>query len=160
MEPKIENLQVVKEVDDVRYEKVLICQDEHTGMLYTNSYKQFPSEISCKNFEKKLEKSKKFPNQFYVSAIAYQTEKVKKLCTNIYRLEIYIPYPDEDLSQEIQNRIKFSKNFSSKELTYLLYNMLYGLAHMTKLGLTHGKLGPEFLAKTTTGYAVMDDPFH
>jgi hypothetical protein len=41
-----------------------------------------------------------------------------------------------------------------------MYDIMYGMWHMQQMGYSHGKFGPEFIAKTTTGYAVIDDPMY
>jgi hypothetical protein len=41
-----------------------------------------------------------------------------------------------------------------------MYDLLYGLWHLQQLGFNHGKFGPEFVAKTTTGFAILDDALY
>ena len=42
----------------------------------------------------------------------------------------------------------------------LLYDTLNGMYHLQKIGYVHGKFGPEWVAKTLSGYAVMEDPLN
>jgi hypothetical protein len=42
----------------------------------------------------------------------------------------------------------------------MLYDVLNGLYHMKLMGVSHGLVSPDFVARTTTGYAVLDDPLH
>lgn len=41
-----------------------------------------------------------------------------------------------------------------------MYSVVYGLAHLQELGFRHGKLAPEWIVSTTTGYAVMDPVYN
>lgn len=69
-----------------------------------------------------------------------------------------MPYPEEDLAKELKQRKAENRPFSNKEITFLLYDVINGLSHMQQLGFVHGNLSPEFIARTTTGYAMMEDP--
>ena len=42
----------------------------------------------------------------------------------------------------------------------LLYDTLNGLYYLQKIGFEHGKLGPEWIAKTLSGYAIIEDPLN
>ena len=39
-----------------------------------------------------------------------------------------------------------------------MYDLIIGFAHLQELGIWHGKFSPEWVARTTAGYAVMEDP--
>ncbi len=39
-----------------------------------------------------------------------------------------------------------------------MYNTIYGNAHLNKIDFVHGDFSPKWIVKTTTGYAVLDNP--
>lgn len=47
---------------------------------------------------------------------------------------------------------------TDKEFTFILYDLIIGFCHLQELGIWHGKFSPDWVARTTTGYAVMEDP--
>ena len=97
-------------------------------------------------------------HSFYVSFLDYESETVKHFCSITYRVQVFMPCPEVDLKMELNRRQMFSSDFTNKEVTLLLYNIIFGLAEMQKLGLNHGRFGPEFVAKTGHGYAIVEDP--
>jgi hypothetical protein len=50
-----------------------------------------------------------------------------------FKLEILFDFPGEDLATEITRR-KFKNHlFSNQEITQLMYNIIYGNAHLNKI---------------------------
>jgi hypothetical protein len=49
-------------------------------------------------------------------------------------------------------------DLSDKEFTFILYDLIIGFCHLQEMNIWHGKFSPDWVARTTTGYAVMEDP--
>lgn len=49
-------------------------------------------------------------------------------------------------------------DLTDKEFTYLLYDLIIGFCHLQNMNIWHGKFSLDWIARTTTGYAVMEDP--
>ena len=76
------------------------------------------------------------------------------------RLLVYHPFPEVDFKKELDHRILQNEPFSNRELITLLYDTLNGLYYLQKIGFEHGKFGPEWIAKTLSGYAIIEDPLN
>jgi len=101
------------------------------------------------------------PNLYYVSPLTYEFEETEvdpRTGAEGSLIGVYMPFPEEDLHKELRRRKKFRKPFSNKEITFLLYDLLNGLYHLNLMGVPHGTINPDFVARTTTGYAIIDDP--
>lgn len=152
------SVRTVKKIQDPRYGQVKLCQDEDTGQLYTQAQHLIQAQSMLNDFVNKLKKRREKPNVYFVPFTSYTVENLKNFCSSFYKVNITMPYPSETLQKEVDLRDKSNQHFTSKELTFILYNMIYGLGHMQEMGIGHGKLSPHFLARTTTGYAIMEDP--
>ena len=154
----LENLEPLKQVLDKRYGKVKLYFDRQTGLHYTGKKLFIQNKAQADLITNGLKKRVKNPNLYYVPIYEYKIEVVHQFCSSTIYLDLFIPTPDEDLKKEIKRRADQRKSFTNMEMTFLLYDIVFGMAHMEDLKLSHGKFGPEWVALTTTGYAVMEDP--
>jgi hypothetical protein len=155
-----QDLQMIKNIVDVRYGKCKLAFDRHTGLHYTVSdhFLQNPKQGTL--LEKALKKRVQNPNLYYVPVHDYQIQTINQFCSKMTKAKIITAMPDEDLKKEIKKKAETRQPYTNMEMTFLLYDLVFGLAHMEDMGLNHGKFGPEWVALTTTGYAVMEDPLY
>lgn len=154
------DFQSVKKILDVRFGKIELNFDRKTGIHYSCKEYFLQSENQEKKVTENLNKRILAPNLYYVPITDYRIENFNQFCSRITKLNIFMPIPDEDVKKEIKRRFDNKNPFTNMELTFLLYDVVFGLAHLEDIGVNHGKFGPEWIALTTTGYAVMEDPVY
>jgi serine/threonine protein kinase len=133
-------------------------RDPLDDTFYTRSIRLLQNKEKSDNLATLLQRRIDHPNLYYVSPADFNLKTHKQFCSSFFRIEVFMPYPEEDLAKELKERQVENRPFSNKEITFLLYDAVNGLSHMQQLGFVHGNLGPEFIARTTTGYAIMEDP--
>lgn len=155
----------LKKLQDKRYNFVELVKDPKTENFYTKKFEIFTSEESANDLKNKIAKRMKHPNLFYGNIADYKQTSIQDFCSSFYKLETLIPHPEEDLAKDLRKKLKGEKlrlkneKFSDKELTLLMYNLILGMHHLHKMGFSAPYLSPKWIAKTTTGYAVLDDPY-
>lgn len=154
------DFQPIKKIMDVRFGKIELNFDRITGAHYSCKEYFIQSKSQETALTQNLNKRVLAPNLYYVPIANYNIEHFNQFCSKITKLKLFMPIPDEDLKKEIKNRADEKNPFTNMELTFLLYDMVFGLAHLEDIGINHGKFGPEWVARTTTGYAVMEDPVY
>lgn len=154
----MKNLQLIKSINDVRYAKVNLYRNPKDDTYYVRLKKLFQSLHKAEKLKRLLDRRISNPNLYYVSITTYSLKEVKQFCSSFHQMKILMPYPEEDLTKELKNRMDFDRPFTNKEMTFMLYDLINGMAHLQKLGFVHGSFSPDFVARTTTGYAVMENP--
>ena len=162
-ESESKKYQKVKDLIDKRYSQnpqqlITLFRDPLDDTFYTRSMRLLQSKEKSDNLALFLQRRIDHPNLYYVGPVDYSLKTHKQFCSTFYRIEVYIPYPEQDLSKELIERKQEQNPFSNREITFLLYDLISGMGHMQQLGFVHGTLAPEYIAMTTTGYAVMEDP--
>ena len=156
-------LKQMQQAKDIRFGNVVMFTDPHTGAIYTRKDKVFETKDQLKSVASSIKQRINSPNLFYVAPLTFEFDSTT-ISTQPNQqapvLKLYTPYPHETLDLELQMRLERQNPLNNKEITYLMYDLLYGLYHLQGLGFNHGKFGPEFVAKTTTGYAILDDPMY
>lgn len=150
-------LQELQNYNDPRYGKITLFMNPNTEAYFTRKQKKFDSMEHATHTVNLINYRINSPNLYYVPPLTYELEQNPVDKTLIVGL--YMPFPEEDLRKEITRRAQNESNFGNKEITFLMYDVLNGLYHLQILGLCHGRVNPLFIARTTTGYAVIDDPF-
>jgi len=150
--------QLVKTMDDIRFGSVKLCRNPTENAYYTYLSRIFHNKEMASRLVDELNKRIAHPNLYYVPLVDYDFETIHHFCSTVYKLDVYIPFAEEDLQKEVRKRILYDQHFSNQEITFLLYDIVYGMCHLQELGFVHGLFGPEFVARTTTGYAVMENP--
>lgn len=153
-------LKKIKKLLDRRFDVITLWKDPKTEMYYHSKSDIFNSKEAALKKIFQLKKRTQNPNLFFVAPTTSKIYDANEFCTSLYKVTAYTPYPGKDLSKEIKERRMDENHFSHFEITSMLYNLIYGMSHLQKLGFAHGKFRPEFVALSTTGYAVMEDPFH
>lgn len=110
------------------------------------------------NLIKELDNRQSHPCLYNVPLLFYQLKKENSYCSKSENILTYTPFPEEDLSKDIADRKASKRPFSNHELTTLLYDLVGAGYHLQKLGYAHTALSPDWVALTTTGYALLDDP--
>ncbi len=155
------HLKELKQFKDSRYGNVTLFQNPSTGGVYTRKDKVFQNKEQVKAVAKEIQKRISNPNLFYVAPLTFEFDSVDiSQGQQAPLIKLYTPFPHETLDMELQKRIEKSRPMNNREITYLMYDLIYGMHHLQQLGFNHGKFGPEFVAKTTTGYAILDDPVY
>jgi len=157
---KKSDLQPIKNIIDPRYGKVKLSFDRQTGLHYTIKEQFLQTPKQGQILEKGLKKRIQNPNLYYVPIHNYEIQAINQFCSKMTKTKIITAMPDEDLRKEIKKKAEGRQPYTNMEMTFLLYDIVFGLAHMEDLNLNHGKFGPEWVALTTTGYAVMEDPLY
>lgn len=147
---------------DKRYGNVTLFVDPNSEMYFTRKEKVFKSKTQLSEVASQINKRVNNPNLYFVAPLTYEYDEImgKDSTKKMPVLKLFMPFPEENLETELVERIKIKKPFNNKEITYLMYDLLHGFYHLQFLGFSHCKFGPEFVAKTTTGYAILDDPLH
>jgi hypothetical protein len=148
----------LKDIKDIRYGKVKLLKDPKNNTHYTSKNRLFHQRSDAVNILQGIQKRIDHPNLYYVAPVDSAVYDTPNFCSNAYKLQVVTPFPGEDLAQEINRRREHQKPYSNLEITNLLYNTIYGNAHIQKLGFTHGDFAPKWVARSTTGYAVMENP--
>ena len=149
----------IKTFQDIRFGKVRLYRNPADDTYFTRTERIFQSEDKANTMTSLLQRRLENPNLYYVSLSNHFNKEIKQFCSKFHKVSLLMPFPEEDLAKEIKTRMMYSQPFSNKELTFLLYDLVNGMSHLQQLGFVHGCLRPEFVARTTTGYAVMEDPF-
>ena len=148
----------LRKLNDLRYKEVTLYEDIRDKSTHLCKILVLDSKSKGKSIVDILEKRKNNPNLYYVPITDYILQENSQFCSSFYYLYVLFPYPEEDLQSELRKRAVVGADFSNFEMTNLLYNVIYGMSHLQEIGVNHGQLRPEWLAKTTTGFAVMEDP--
>lgn len=155
----IKDLKSLQVVNDPRYGRCKLSQSEADGELYISIERVYQNEERAKRVVGSLEKRISNPILYFVGLVDYQYQSMTHFCSTVHKLRILMPFPVVDLHKELHTRILNEEAFTSEEITHLFYHVVSGLGHMQKLGISHGKFSPAFVASTSTGgYAVMEDP--
>lgn len=116
---------------------------------------------SEKNMNKASENLKKLmqnPSYYLVPILDFETEKISNICSTAYKIREFMPLTEDNL----ENQIRISKTRKTpileQDLCFSLYQSLMGLMHLHTLGITHGRLSPEWVIRTQIGYSVLKDP--
>ena len=149
-----------KDIIDIRFGKVTIYKNPQNNDYYIRKGQIFQSEKDLKQKILQIERRLEEPNLYYVPPKCYEVVSANQFCSNLSRLLVYHPFPEVDFRKELDHRIQKNDYFSQRELMTLLYDTLHGMYHLQKLGYCHGKFGPEWVAKTLSGYAIIDDPLN
>lgn len=152
------DFQPIKKIMDVRFGKIELNFDRKTGAHYSCKEYFLQSEAQETKLVENLNKRVLAPNLYYVPIANYKVDHFNQFCSRITKLRLYMPIPDEDLKKEIKKRVDRKSPFTNMELTFLLYDMVFGMAHLEDIDIPHGRLAPEWVALTTTGYAIIEDP--
>lgn len=155
-------LKELNTIKDKRYGNVTLFIDPNSEMYFTRKEKVFKSKSQLNEVVAQINKRINTPNLYYVGPLTYEYDEIfiKEKSQNAPILKLFYPFPEENLEEELGERIKEKKAFNNQEITYLMYDLILGFYHLQHLGFSHCKFGPEFVAKTTTGYAILDDPLH
>ena len=148
-----------KEIQDIRFGQAVVYIDPQTQRAYTQQTELYPTQKEAVKQLNQVEKRMNNPHINYVSPTDARIDEKREFCSKYHRLSVYTPKPQEDLAQEIRKRIQQVQPFTTHELTNLFYDVILGLAHLQGLGIVHGKFRPEWVARSTTGYAIIDDSF-
>lgn len=154
----------LKKIQDRRFEYVELNRDPQTDNFYTKIFEIFTSEERANKARSKVLKRMNNPNLFYGNIADTLTTRSSDYCSNYFKLDMLIPFPEEDLGHELKERkqnrnIRFlNEKFTNKEITLLMYNLILGMHHLHRLGFPVPYLSPRWIAKTTTGYAILDNP--
>lgn len=161
------HLKELKPAKDPRYGNVVLYNDPSNGAVYTRKDKVFLNKKQVKQVALDIQNRISNPNLFYVAPMTYEFEQVSIPDSSSSHgqkvapvMKLFMPYPHDTLDKELQMRIEKSNPLNNKQITYLMYDIMYGMYHLQTLGYNHGKFGPEFVARTTTGYAILDDPMY
>ena len=80
-----------------------------------------------------------------LNLIDYSVVKQQELCSSFYIIKYFFEYPRSDFRKEIAEKRKFQTQFSSAELTYLMYQQLGTLQYLNSKDMSHGDIQPLFL---------------
>ena len=149
---------LIKEVQDPRFGPIKLFKDPESGIHYCSKTEIFNSRKLAMKKLMEIEKRMHSPNIFYVSPADVAIQDANQFCASLYNLRVFYPYPGQDLRKEIRGRAREQSPFTNYEMTTLMYNLIYGMAHLEELGFCHKQLSPRWVALSTTGYAIMDDP--
>lgn len=154
----------LKKIQDRRFEYVELNRDPETDNFYTKIFEIFTSEERANRARAKVLKRMNNPNLFYGNISDTHTTRSSDYCSNYFKLDMLVPFPEEDLGHELKERkqnrhIRFlNEKFTNREITLLMYNLILGMHHLHRLGFPVPYLSPRWIAKTTTGYAILDNP--
>ena len=156
-------LKELNEFKDTRYGNVTLYINPDSEMYYTRKDKVFQSKKQVSHVVREINKRINHPNLYYVGPLTYEYSEIdskSQANRKLPVLRLYMPYPEENLEDELKKRITESRPFDNREMTYMMYDLLQGFYHLQTLGFAHNRFGPEFVATTTTGFAILDDPMH
>lgn len=143
---------------DTRLGPVKLLRIPETNTYLIEKEVNEPSSLALGKHAHKVETMIRNPSMHVVPTTDFETTDVKQFCGQFHRLNYVMINPEIDLAiQKEQNRF-YNVQFTSEELTHLLYGGVQGLQHLKSLGYFHGNLKPENIMVTKTGYAVFDDP--
>lgn len=147
----------IKDIHDVRFGKVKLYKDSKNDIYYTCKGKVTKTIEAADRLIAGIQKRMESPNMYYVPPADFHCKKSDTFCSNMANLEVFTPFPEEDLEKELKERIDEGASYTNSEITGLLYDTINGMFHLQKLGFAHGKLSPAWIARTTTGFAILDD---
>ena len=146
-------LQELDDYNDKRYGKTTIYEDPTQGAYFTLKTIPLRSSNQASKLVSLINRRINSPNLYFVSPLTYEYSSDPSPS-----LGLYMPFPEEDLDKELRMRRQAGTQLSNKEITFLMYDIMSGLHHLYSIGLYHRTLSPMFVARTTTGYALLDDP--
>lgn len=81
------------------------------------------------------------PNLYYVGPINYRTKLSEYFCTEYFDVEVFLPYPEEDLAKEIERRVSKKEKYLKKnpEREYPFHNLAVEIFNF--------KINPEILTQ-------------
>ena len=153
-----ERVQPVRSIIDPRFGPSELYRDPKTESYVIRKEANYDSQQEAIQGVKDIEKRMQNPNLYYVPIADYTFDNIKTFCAIQFKTSVFVPYPEEDLYKEISERIDQNIPFSNQEMTTLLYDIVGGHNHIQKLGFHHGEFDPNWVALTTTGYAVVENP--
>lgn len=149
------DFEIIGEKESSIYGKTTLIRDPSTGVVYLSKDKVFNSKENAEKMAELLNLRIENPNLYYVSPYSFEIGESNAYTPGLYTISVLLQNPDEDLQKELQN----TKNYLSEfRILTLIYDCLIGLSHLEELGICHSCLNPSFIARTTTGYAIVDDP--
>jgi len=148
----------LREFEDIRFGSAVLCRDPKQDLYYIKKERAYSTKEQLVEVGEAIRLRQSSPNLYYVPIADFKEEQSKEFCSEMHKIVILFPFPEEDLRKEIIERNTNDQPYSNKEITTMLYDIVNGMAHLQSLGIYHTRFAPEFVALTTTGYAIVEDP--
>ena len=147
-------------VTDPRYGDVCHCTKDSHFATYIKYSRTYISKKEAVGVVEDIKKRLNCKSKFFVPPADFRFEHIRHFCTNECIVGLFVQKPKCDLKQEISFRIKNNISFTGRELMRLIYQTIRGMEAVYGMGLTHTKVGPEWIERSQRGYRVIDDPLH
>lgn len=148
----------IRNIYDPRLGEVKLLKDPSSDSYIMQKMASLSDDSQIVPFLKTLEKRKSSPCVYYVPLLSYMHRKESNYCANSHKVHTFTPYPEEDLTKDIAERVASNQVYSNREVTSLLYDLVGAGLHLQKMGFVHTSISPDWVALTTTGYALIEDP--
>jgi serine/threonine protein kinase len=153
------DLDFIENVDDDRLGNCRLYKAvEDEDIQVVSKQITLDSRKSVESIVPRLEQLQSNPSLFVVPLLDYETEEMKNVCSTLYSLRVYMPYPEDNLANQIRIHKLRNNPLSDQDIIYALYQGLAGLAHLHSMGISHGHLNPAWVTRTKIGYSILDDP--
>lgn len=99
-------------------------------------------------------------NKYLIDLKNYSTRVKNDFCSTFYSIKLFYEFQTNNLQKEIRHRRDKGQDFSSLELTHLLYNIVEACSYLQDQGRAHGDIRPSSIAVLQDGNAfkLIDRP--
>ena len=128
----------------------LICSKEYIK----NSKEQFAQAIM------EAQNRLRMNHKYLIEMKNYSTRVKNDFCSTFYSIKLFYEYQANNLQRETRHRKDKGQDFSSLELTHLLYNIVEAGAYLQDQGRSHGDIRPSSIAVLAEGnsFKLIDRP--
>lgn len=158
MEEELIEFEELEQITTPIFGECTLLRDPQSLAFYVSKEKLFNSEEQADSVKILLEARISSPNLYYVNPAGYELLPSNKYCPGLVTISVICPLVEEDLHIEIQEAAREKTPFEEQTMTTLLYDSLIGMAHLEELSIEHSSLSPSCIARTVSGYAIVDDP--
>lgn len=150
--------QVLKEIDDVRFGPSTLVRMPNNNLLMLEKLLVSDMEPPLVKVQRRCTRHVVRPDPSLVPIVDFAATRKEDQFGRLFKLAFYVVFPEIDLQKQFNENVQHGVRFTSEELTYLLYGGVFGLTLLEEDGVCHGKLNPNWMMVTKSGYSVVEDP--
>ena len=141
----------MKKVNDMSMGDIQILRhSEDNGLICVKEQtKNSKSEMSKLIYEAR--ERLKLNMEYLIEMKDYSTEQTNELCSTFFKIRTYWEYQPNHLKKDMSDRKSKGQDYSTIELTHLLYNITLAGAHMQEQQKGHGCIRPASIAVLEDG---------
>ena len=156
--PQEKNYKFIRKTNDPRFGEVVIVKNHSTGEVLFVKEKLASSKKEATQDIQQLKSRQNLGHRNMLEMVGYSTAIKKQLCSTNYLSRGFYRYPQADMKRDLVNHKKNLTEFSSQELSKMVYDVRGALDHLHGRGLHHGDVRPLLvgLDKNTNNYQLLD----